>query len=820
MKNFKATILSLTLLTALFAGAAGLCAQNQPSVYGSANAETGTTATPTTSQLISPATYQQYLPLNTPTDVAVTDDYTAIADGNVIRIYEGDMSKAETGAYRSYTHPTPVNQVAFDRENNLYFLSEYELFYLPYDSLNASAPTAAKMNIVCSGFTVEGDALYYYAMSKTVIKRYSLSQSTYDDINLPIPLQENSPLTFGKERLYCVCKNGDAYTINAVDPQSKSVVPIAAFSQPLQSIAVANNLFCAVTNEGHFYTYNYSNLPTVGNEDTVTPVTNTALDKTDPNGYVSAYTHGNAVYTVRGNAIRRYLVSSAAFDDFEITSASASANRLNGANDLFLSENRLFISDDGNDRISVYNVEKGTFDVAVPTTLDTSFLTSYKDTLFVSSAQEATLYSLSEKTYAQPLLTLSDSDIDGNVIGVACVYGRYYLLTDDSYCYTLTQSEGQWSYTETQNKTQIGLGLSATSFTSDVYGSLYVAYNSGSLYRFTEQELTTSDATGTRILDGLNLVNKIAVDYDGNIYALTQGVLTRYTQQTQDGETTYQPQPYGLSYDLVLDKSPTLLSFTFGVETTDAYLLYANNYVIKTSDLDIPKVNPIKVGNAVECIFGATAPNFSVVTVGENSILTEFDVNALKTATDDSDFPYIAFERRYAPFTALKIGEVDNYSILSVANETTGYRTYLVESSNCTAVPNFYVPSTETDKTGYVTNDVALYKFPYLNELLTVESVARGTRVRLLGEVVGLNRDYYEIAYQTENGATVTGFLPKAYVNAFNGADPLLQTESFGNTEDDTDAIGRLAYILLGLGAIAILVDFLLLRKPKDTEES
>ena len=154
---------------------------------------------------------------------------------------------------------------------------------------------------------------------------------------------------------------------------------------------------------------------------------------------------------------------------------------------------------------------------------------------------------------------------------------------------------------------------------------------------------------------------------------------------------------------------------------------------------------------------------------------------------------------------------------MAVAKETGGYKTYLVTTATCEAVTDYYAPA-ETEQTGYLTNDVALYKFPYLNERLTVAEITRGSYVTILGEVKKLNRDYYEIAYQTENGERVTGFIPTAYVNAFNGADPLLQVETYGETEDDHDSVGRFIYLLLGFGAIAILVDFLLLKKPKSEE--
>ena len=100
-----------------------------------------------------------------------------------------------------------------------------------------------------------------------------------------------------------------------------------------------------------------------------------------------------------------------------------------------------------------------------------------------------------------------------------------------------------------------------------------------------------------------------------------------------------------------------------------------------------------------------------------------------------------------------------------------------------------------------------------------VTELPRGAEITLLGEIHQLERTYYEIAYVDENGVTQTGFIPTSYVNQFDGTDPLTQTTVYGEAEDDTDSIGRLIYILLGFGAIGILLDFLLLKKPKETDE-
>lgn len=797
----KATILSASITAVLaFAGTAGLCVQKSTPLTASAS-------TPA-AQLISPTSYEQYLPLTAPTSIAATDKYTAIADGKTIHVYD-----RAAGVYREYTHTDPVSQIVFDNEDNLYFLSEFELYQLSTDTLESTP-----LHIVCSGFTIEGDTLYYYAMSKTVIKRYSLTENA-DKENLPLSgsLQDNSPLTFGNGYLHYVCKNGDTYTVYAISTQTASSTPVANFNEPLKSIAIASNLFCAVTESEHFYTYNYKTLSESNDVSNVPPITDTSTDETDIGGYVSIHTYQNEVYAVRGNAVRHYLAESAEFTDFEISAASASPHRFNGANDIFLAENKLFIADDGNDRISVYNTDTATFEKPINSTLPTPFLTSYENTLLVSSAQEAVLYSLADKSYGEELLRISDDEIDGTVIGAACVYDRYYLLTDGNYCYTFTAENGAWGYTESKKTTLNTQLLRATAFTADVYGSLYVTYDNGAMYRFTERELVTSDASGTKVLDGLTNAEKIAVDYDTDFYALSQGTLTKYSLNDEGMyalNTTYTP-----NYGLVKDDSPLVTSFTFGVENEYAYFLYKGNYAVKTDELQIPIVSPIPVGDAENQIFGADNREFALVTIQEDAILTEFDVAALKGATE---FPYIAFERCQEPLTALKIGEQGGYAILAVEQIPTGYKTYLVLDTSCVALSeaDYRIPCTEADKIGYLTNEIPLYKFPYLTDLLTVETLQSGAKVTLLGEVTKLHRAYYEIAYTAENGEMKTGFVPKAYVNLFDGTSPTAQTVTYGETADDSDSVWRFAYIILGFGAIGILVDFLLLKKPKETDEN
>ena len=782
MKKWTATILSLFACTAFVsAGTAFLHAQKTHAVSAEESAVT---------ELISPASYEEYLPLTAPTSVSVTESGMTITDGTSLYFYD----RAEN-TYFHYAHTSEVTKAELSDNGTVYFLSSLRLYEISTEDVKRGE--SATLVSVCYNFTADNKTLYYYDNAQTILS------SDGKSIPLPYALQSGSPLTFKDGLLYCVCKNtsNGLFAVYAVNPQTNSVTPIASFAEPLLSIALANNQLCAVTESGSFYAYAQAEL-------NATELPAPILQKEGGYSYLSA--HEDYVYAVRRTSVYQYATESASFTEYEIGSSSASPKRFHGASDLYLSETKLFIADAENHRITVYDAENSTFEAWIQTDLAVSRLVSYTDTLLACSEKEFVLYNLSEKHYGEELLRLADTN--GKIIGVTGVYNRYYVLTDTNVCYMLTQENGAWTHTETQKNT---VSLRSKALASDVFGSLYVLYDNDKVYRFTEQEFLTADASGTKVLDGLKNAEKLALDYDCTLYALSQGVLTKYS--LTDGIYT-QSEQYIPDYDLVYDESPTLLSFTFGVRTGYAYLLYENDYLIKTDEFEIPVVSPIPVGNAKELLFGESATNTpALVQIAEGAILIEFNAEALKTA---STFPYTAFARAHAPLTVAKLGEEGEYTILSARNEQTGaYKTYLVKSERCVplAISDYYTDFGENGKTGYVSSDISLYKYPYLTDILTVAELSRGAQVTLLGEVVQLDYAYYYAKVETEEGVK-TGYIPKSFINAFENQTPQPETVVLGEEGANTDAVWRVAYLLLGGALICILVDFLLLRKPKNKE--
>ena len=115
-------------------------------------------------RLLLPSTYQQYLTLSSPNDVAVNGNYTAIADENKIYLYDG-----QTGEYREYTHEEHgadlsrniITQLQFDSYGTLYFTDDFtsdNLYALNPKTL--SAPTRID-EVACQSFTLYGENLYF-----------------------------------------------------------------------------------------------------------------------------------------------------------------------------------------------------------------------------------------------------------------------------------------------------------------------------------------------------------------------------------------------------------------------------------------------------------------------------------------------------------------------------------------------------------------------------------------------------------------------------------------------------------------------------------
>lgn len=814
MRKITATILSVLSFGAFcFSGAAVLCAEKTAVAETSAPLPTQRSTTDETT-LLSPDSYQEYLHLNDPTDVAATESYMAIADDNVIHLYHKKYG------YKQYVHGSgsgaqfDIIKLQFDSENNLYFLDTERLHVLnAEDFFDDPNLKATDTDTSCNTFCINGTTLYYTPATATQILRIELYQLALPrderPIHPPLATGLDAPsLAFGDGTLYYTSAKGKTLH-KIVNPNHADYyqADVAFFSSPIiHSMSVRENLFLCSDTSGNFYAYSLSDLATSKDATAVTPLYVNGGNTTE-NGFTALSIYGDYVYAVKDKSIRQFSTKEKQFTDFEICDGSNSVHRLQAPSESILVGNKLYIADNGNDRISIYNTTTQTFETPISTSIDAQYLASDGETVLVANGDEAALYSLSIDNYGQ-IIPEFDDDFKGTLTGVTNVYGKYYFVTEGYYCYVASQ-ESNWALSEPKDKKNTS--LTAKMLTSDVYGYLYVASGSG-VYRFTESQFL--DETYTANVDDSvcaslpSYTEKILVDYAGDIYALdSEGKLWKAGEDT----------PYALNEPLVYTDTAKLTSFAFGIEDNATYLVYAENYLAQTNALHLPTIKNIPTGNAYENIFSGDIAEFSVVKTEPNALIVEFDAETLKDATE---FPYLAYKRVPESLTALKIGESAPYDVLAVYNaDTKEYKTCLALSSLCQpldkAESEEYVKTYSEPNTGYLTNKVSLYKYPHLQGLPTLAKLPQGAQVKVLGEVNNLDYSYYHIEYVDDNGNTLKGYVPQSYVTPFNGETDDAENLVYGTLEENKDSIWRLAYLILGTAVICILFDCLILRKKR-----
>ena len=790
-KNIAKTLIASLCTAFVFLGAAGFF-----TAFAKKEAHADTTPPVQADELLIPSTYQQYLALNSPKDVAINENFTAIADGNIIYLYD------ETDeVYRKYAHEyhtanassNDISKLQFDAAGNLYFLDKHDLFLLEYDKLSApERAVATETAFSCTTFLIVDNTLYFTDMKNNVSPIYqtALVNLLPDKQNRKVCISyelKNATLAYWNDELYFTHKDLTTalYKCNPTLSEKPNVLEmrIAEFELDILSIAVSDGILSFVSNAKEFYAYA---LPRAEQD--------TLLLK-DAGAYSALSAFGENIYAVNGQSVRQFSLTQKAFTSFEICSNSSQPNRLSGAADILQAGERLYIADNGNSRILVYNTATNAFETFFHADVPPSFMSADEDCLLVANNQKAVLYSLSGDSLGK--LITSAENFASPIKGVAAVYGNYYIACE-GYAYTLTK-EG---VCEGKEKTAFYPAL----FTSDIYGNLYTLQNGGIL-RFTESQFLSPDESGDRLCAcPIKDVKKLAVDYKRDIYALTNAAAHKIGQSVTQTD---------FSTPIVYADNTSVLSFAFGVEENAAYILMDGNYLIKSARLNLPTVKDIAVQDADERIFSEQSAEIKVVKTAANTLFIEFDLQALQ---GKQTFPYLGYERKVEGLTALKMDETDEYNILAVFdNAQNEYHTYLVLKEFCEPLlSSEYHQAYEQSKTGYLTNAVSLYKFPYLCELLTVNTLPRGAQVTLIGEIGELDHEYYHISYIDETGEEQLGYIPKSYAVLFDGSPLVGEQDAFGATNGNKDAVWRLAYLILGFAAVCILTDYLLLRKKKD----
>lgn len=767
-----------------------------------------------TDSLFLPDDYEEYLPLSEPSSVAVTENYTAIADGLKIYIYNRLL-----GSYSYYTHEeesdAKITQLQFDDSGILYFSVQTMYLY----TLSPATLKATNVNIPCSSFDIHGDAIYYTVIAGTTAAIYSrkLSDLTASPTTLAEGVNDKPALSHNGETLFytnagiVLCRvddNGYMRLLSSAAATLSAVQSMTFYGDYCYYTDTAKNLYaCRYTSE------------------------NAVSEKITENCSAVSSPYGNKIYVVSGKTIKELDAEGKSFTEYEISSSSPYDCRLSAATDTTLTGDKLIAIDAGDNtdtRIHILSTKTGKVISLHIVTANAKYIASDGKTACVATGEASgvlAVYDLTDEVNGATLSPVQEFAVGSGetIVGITCVYGAYYAATTTSFYAVLpnTDSEAASPYTFTTRET----GKVNRLIASDIHGSIYVAH-SDLIYTYTESEFVDdsvtkqpSDAIATLPSTEKGTPTKLLVDFDRNVYALQGVYLTKCanTAKAVNGES--EEKSYALNTKKMVfsqDENTPIVSVAFGVETGALYILYNGDFIVKSYDLPLPTLATITVDNTDEILFAKESATFTVVSCPSKTLLVRFDAATLQGA---EYFPYVSYARTESRISALALAETDRFMVLAVYDEKNNdYFTALAEKTLCAEISaDEYLldPPEEflNGARGYITNDIPLYKYPYLTDLFTVTTLKRGTAITVVKRIEKLDWLYYQVEYVDEEGVSRVGYLPAAYVTDVNGATPDTNRTIIGTENNSKDLIWRLAYLILGTLVICILVDYLILRK-------
>jgi hypothetical protein len=562
MKRQTSTILSIG--AALVAGVATI--SGVLSLQGANAEELSTDA------FITPATYEQYLPLDTPNGMAFSSRYTAIADGNLIHVYD-----SVDNVYRTYTHTANheaesnrIKKLQYTSDNVLYFLDVSGVLRTLSPSELLSGATASSTGFSCSNFLIDANTMYYTVSVTT--------ESTLYKVPLDV-LSSTSAETVQPRIVGTPVISSDGYNLYYVDG-GKTLKQAGADtywmlmdSDTISSMAVLDGFVYYTTEYSKdFYVFDLAqNLlhASYGVEDT-------------QNSYSSVAVFEENVYVVKNQSVCQYSPEEDGFTQFEIGASSLSTHRLQQGTESVLFEDKLYVADAGAKRISIYDVLEKSY-TTIDNTIEATFIATDGKTVLLASSDTLALYD----TQTKEAIPVTGADVlNGVIVGITQIYDNYYFVTN-YHQYGKISYDGVWTAQTINRDSAHYLSRYPHLLTSDVQGNLYLLMTDGCIYRLTEDLFLSQESLGEPIYTGVSLSSKkLLVDYDQNVYALQDNRLLKYTTVAKNSPTKFFELGKEMAYTQTTATPVTTV--TFGVENDVAYLLYDGNLIISTLDFELP----------------------------------------------------------------------------------------------------------------------------------------------------------------------------------------------------------------------------------------
>lgn len=738
-------------------------------------------------ELFLPSSSEQFLPLTSPNDVAFGDDYIAVADGNVIYVYD-----RAAGRYNSYTG------TAGDTYSSLCFYGEFLLFvpngssafsirYIDCSAAESGVYTSTNtLNdqnteaVTCTQFILNGDTLYYARFLGNTVNVYSGTISSAGG-----SLAANTSGT---------ALGGETLSDISINPYFSNYGGTTYLSAQRTIYTVGTSVTTAFTTD-----YDVSSFAITGTDlyytssDSARPLYRKTLSGQQNDERLQAFSNISSIFPYNGAlyfsvtgsnpAVRQFSLETESYTGYEIAQYSSGERRLGrNADSLSLYGGRLVIADPANARVLLADIAtREARPVAVEGFSGSFSVTAGEEDFLVTDGSSVALYGYD----GQRVLSLDYTSFNGTVVDGTYSYGSYYLVSSTGATYRLTE-EGIGANGQ--------LSSAPTAIAADINGDIWaLSASSGTAYRYTEENfLSQNGATETNpVLFGTGILD-ILVDYEGTVYGLTEGSVL------VGGATD--ARPLALSSYVSYADGAKAVAFAFGFATDEAYVLTDAGFLVKWSG-GIASLDTIDENGAFSALTGALtdenggadAYDDLLVTVSADAVLVSLDESAL---TAENYLPAAGYARAGEARVGVKVTDIADpdggntigtlvalYEYLPGSGAQGSQHTYslclvLGEGAQPLASSEYYTDT--AGYAGYTTNAVGLYNLPLMRQsgdaayLAYRLELAKNTRVTVLGTVslpapttggYGLDADYCFVSYSAD-GQTVYGFVPASYLNA------------------------------------------------------
>ncbi len=691
--------------------------------------------------LFLPESYEQYLKLESPSDIAVCERYLAIAEGNDLYIFD---RKTENAVYHKFSHGQKISKIQFSAEERLYFTDALQQFYelKLEDTLVLSSSLAS-----LTTFYIQGDTLFeaYVTNSGTIYRTAKLSDSVSDETQFGDNKYINTPhLTYGDGKFYSIVEqiiNSYSYNESSGKYESSTSSVLQTNVNGVASACVIENILYLSVNgnsngDNGLFAYDLSTQ------------TQTLLFEGD--GYGALTSYGGKLYAVKGNGVIEYEVEGGLRPTgYEIASASDSVKRLSGAQDIARARDLLVTADSGNNRLSVYDMEKDAYSVIplgyAPTLVAT-------DGTRIAAAAGNTVYLYQKNVLSgQWDETAYPLEADDAVKGLSFVYEKLYYVSEH---YHGVVGE---TWKALNHGTPAGLA-------SDLYGGLYIAYTDLTVNKFAEENFLTQNEIGERLEFRLpEGFHALRADFEGDLFCLdASGALYR------NGEAYAEIDGADFVYSEVSLKPN---SFALGFEDGAVYFNFGD-LILKTDALEFPTLGSIGAEGVYEEINRVHAPKaedgesgVTFVDVRGGAVGIEVDLAALDAETEY--FPFASYSRTAEDRRGVLLAEAGDYRLIALY----GGHAYEVELFRASQVADTAPTVTENTQGVFLSSPCALYNYPCVTAAHG-EALPRGARVNVLSVVKAdpdaappdLGYDFAYVEAETNTRAELYGYVPLSFL--------------------------------------------------------